>query len=434
MESKVKLIRELNFILYSTRILFLKDKRKHSFFVVCTFRIFSAIIDVLFGLDFRIPKMRKILIYAPTTNNEKALQPIMANMNEDEYTYISHSTKFLPKSRVAAYSLLNVIHFVKCYYSSTEKEKLLIKTYHPWFFNAIGYYYTIKDFYKKNPNLKLIVFANDHININRCMIMLASQYGVKTIYTQHASVTETFPPLNFTYSFLDGKDSLDKYESIGDIKGKVILAGGSRFDNAYQYKTRERSKDQTIKIGIAFNPQDSIDKIQSLCKQILELSLGVVILRPHPSEEIKYREISHQFDKRIQWSQPSQENSFEFISKINLLIANESSIHLDAAILGKKSVLYNLSDTKILDWYSYIKKGLIQVVYNIEDIKKVIESALDVSPDMIKLYNAADGTPYEGHVGQLIASCIKEIVNDSFERNILESVFCESNKDVFIYK
>ena len=52
---------------------------------------------------------------------------------------------------------------------------------------------------------RAVVFANDHNDDARAMLLACRQLGIPTIYLQHASVSSLFPPLAFDLSLLEGR-------------------------------------------------------------------------------------------------------------------------------------------------------------------------------------------------------------------------------------
>ena len=217
--------------------------------------------------------------------------------------------------------------------------------------------------------------------------------GVKTLYVQHASVAKGFPRLIASYSFLDGQESLEKYLDAGQPEGEVYLSGGVRFDPIFkQYKLKNTEKVSTI--GIAINMLDDFEKVKSLCGFLLDHGYRLS-LRPHP----RYGSLDTAWlsDNAIGYSDPKAESSFDFIEKIDLMISNESSIHLDAAMMKCPSVVYNFSTQPILDHYSYIKSGLVRVAESEAQLIDIIRDPKALLPaiETLQYYNASCGTKLE---------------------------------------
>jgi hypothetical protein len=276
-----------------------------------------------------------------------------------------------------------------------------------------------------------MVFANDHSMPNRCLITLATKYNIETIYTQHASVTERFPALDFTYSFLDGEESYLKYKNIGNIRGKIFLAGSPRFDKYAQYASN--NKDDK-KIGVALSDNDSVEKAIELCHFILSLGGYKIIIRPHPAMTVDLKPLVDSMHG-MEVSYPRNETSYEFISKVSLLIANESSIHLDACLLNVPSALFNFSEYSTNDWYSYIKNGLITVCNTYNDVEMAINQHRPVvDAHIVRYYNAAYQTAHFDNVGGLIATFIQCLLAGNEDKYISKYFTKKEVSSPFMYR
>lgn len=79
-----------------------------------------------------------------------------------------------------------------------------------------------------------VITTNDHNTSNRSMLAVANFLNIKTVYLQHASVTNLFPALRVDYAFLDGQSALETYRlceknqpqpDLKTISTKIILSG-----------------------------------------------------------------------------------------------------------------------------------------------------------------------------------------------------------------
>lgn len=83
-----------------------------------------------------------------------------------------------------------------------------------WHFSTFCSVYTyLSYFYRVLSQVRpgFVITANDHNVPNRCMLAVAHHLGIKTVYLQHASVSNLFPALRVNYAFLDGQCALDTY-------------------------------------------------------------------------------------------------------------------------------------------------------------------------------------------------------------------------------
>jgi hypothetical protein len=242
-------------------------------------------------------------------------------------------------------------------------------------------------------NPKSIIFSNDH-NINsRSALFAAKNLNIKTIYLQHAVVSEIFPPLIFDLALLEGNDTLDKYVKIGGQTSKVFLIGMPKFDS---FCEKAKRKQRTATIGVGINMLDDLSVVIS-CINFLRNQFDdnyAIVVRPHPRMIID----DLRLPAFISTSNPSKENSFEFLQRIDILIAGNSSIHLEAVLSNVLSIYYEFGNSVLHDYYGFCKNGLC---YSATDFYSISDKIRDYTLDLFlylkaKYYNAVLGTEYEG--------------------------------------
>ena len=344
------------------------------------------------------------LYFGLSINNENALNKILI------YDKTSH--KVLNKKKypfIKAYlkSLLHIIDFLRVVKNSKTTERDIIKANFLDFILAYGNYAVCVGIIKRTRP-RLVVIANDHSIENACLIRACSAEQVKVLYVQHASVTTNFPPLRVDYAFLDGEESFEKYYNVGPILSTCFLLGAVRFDSI---KTKEPIS-SIHAIGVAINQFDDEIKIENLVIKLKENGYRVV-LRPHPAMDLVYYQ---NFCSRLKvdFSNPRLEKSYDYLLRIDCLVSNQSSIHLDACLVHCFSVCYNMSNSKVEDYYGYLDKGLINNYERLDDLICFLKANTFLNSNSIKIvryYNASTGTIYEGKIGQLIADFIHEIIN-----------------------
>lgn len=391
-------------------------------FVYFFFRFFYS----LFCQGLRFPKLNKqqslCLFFGMSNNNRRSLQPIIDCFDKSQVGILTDS-KRIPMWRMYWYAIPHLGDLIRDIRKSNPEQKRIIKLRFMFFWRGYGCSGFAKDllnFY--NP--KVLVVANDHLFYYRALIKEANRRGINTIYVQHAAVTDKFPPLEFTYSFLDGKDSFEKYTLAGNCRGKIFLLGGVRFDAIIH--TYVRPVD-IYKIGVALNLLDEPELVKNVCRQLLQLNVDKpieVVLRPHPA--VLYKPwIEWCNSNGVQISLPSEQSSFDYLGSLSLLISNQSSIHLDAAMCHTPSLIYNFATTIPEDGYGFLRNGLVKEYHSIPELKLVLESLDDFTYDVntVRLYNGAYGTPYEGCVSSTIANVIKHILKGDVDQFIKECGF-----------
>lgn len=389
-----------------------KEKQPSLPMQLCIFFAQLFYYTIIHRFKYRTPSKdyKGIVFFGVSLNNQRSLDPIVEHFEEGEYLYLKNHKNDIHKRRAHWLSLPYLPCLIRTYRQADSTTKDVIKRYFTRLWSTYGYYQLAKE-YVEQYKIKTLIVSSDQGEFHRCLLMNAKEMGVKTIYVQHASVAEGFPKLIASYSFLDGQESFDKYLTAGQPEGEVYLSGGVRFDPIFQhYKLKNTQNVNTI--GIAINMLDDFGEVRRLCQFLLSHSYKLV-LRPHP----RYGEIDQIWLEKnaIDYSDPKAESSFDFISHIDLMVSNESSIHLDAALMRCPSVVYNFSNHPVLDHYSYIKNGLVKAADNEEQLLEAIMTPLDLLPstETLQFYNASCGTSNEGSLGEVISAFIRGLSKDN---------------------
>ncbi|MFS1428076.1 hypothetical protein [Vibrio splendidus] len=209
-------------------------------------------------------------------------------------------------------------------------------------------------------NPKLIVVSNDHNSNIRSLLLASRKLNIKSVYIQHASVSKLFPPLDqFDLALLDGCYAKDIYTSVGLLAKEVKLVGISKLDNAKKIV----SKDETIEykekpiIGVALNQLYDLSRLKILLSKI-DIENYLIKVRVHPNQMRVFSNLKNElrnFD--ITWSDPLADGVDDFIISCSYIIAGNSSILLEAAILRRIAIYYSM-DSIPYDYYGYIKNGI----------------------------------------------------------------------------
>lgn len=369
------------------------------------------------------------LYFGQTVNNYRTLEKIFSK--DKNHPFVLCKKEEFPIWKQFYYSIGSLYSTHKLIKCLDDEKKKVVKANSLTIFCTPGIYKLVGEIvslYKP----EVVVMANDHSTYNRCMIDICKKKNIKTIYVQHASVTDKFPGLTFDYSFLDGQESFEKYEARGLSQGKVFLSGGVRFDGI------NRKKENKIirRIGIALNEFDDRDKTKKIINYISSCRGDVsIVVRPHPARAGRlFEDWCEQL--HVKYSDSKNEASFDFLRNIDVLLANDSSIHLDAAIIGCPSLVYNFSSDAAQDYYGFIKHGLVREI-NDEHIDEVFKHTKAASLDIVRYYQASVGTAYEGQVSTLVLDLITSItgMNSNFESYIDKHGLClltsTSNREVY---
>lgn len=255
---------------------------------------------------------------------------------------------------------------------------------------------------------KSITFSNDHTIEPRALLLAAKTLNLPTFYIQHACVRPDFPPLKFSVSFLEGQDALDKYRESGVVDGAVELIGVPRIA---PYLDKKNTNTTVKKIGICSNLLDSIDAIQATIHVLAEhFPTLQFTYRPHPADK---RPLD--LPPNIRLSKSNEENAFEFLTRQDLIIAGNTSIHYEAAILNVVPVYYKFDKGgKTDDMYGFVRKGLVEEAGGVEELVGVIKKE-EVSKNNVifksKYYHALLGTTHEQESQRIVIRKIKSFLD-----------------------
>jgi hypothetical protein len=265
-------------------------------------------------------------------------------------------------------------------------------------FYAIGYYEVYRRALR-HYRPRAVIFANDHNDDARALLLACRAEGVPTAYVQHASVSTNFPPLGFDLNLLEGQDALDKYRQCGPVPGHVELVGMPKADT---YLAQRNTTPQVRRVAVACNLLDELPALADTLTYLLrELPELLFTLRPHPSDRRDFTALRRALPT-LQWSDPQQENVFQYLQSHDALVAADTSTHLEATLLNVASVYYRFSPSPTLaDYYGYAAHGLSEWARSHAELAHALRGLAQHKPaDLYRraaYYNATLGTPDEGH-------------------------------------
>lgn len=304
--------------------------------------------------------------------------------------------------------------------SSTDENK--VKNYFNIFCSS---YFYLTVFYRllKVYTPKYVIVANDHNVDCRSLIAVAKHLDIKTVYMQHASVSNLFPALTMDYAFLDGESALNTYREcmnnlpsthVNKVVTKVFLSGQKK-----RLSTVE--KQGSKKTGLAINTLDNTQACISLVNKLI--SHGIVIsLRWHPGQNkgdiLQLKEAFHR-EPNVCLIDPKQQSINNYLAELDYLVSGNSSIHLEAAIAGVIPIYYVLQPAEKEDYYGYVKNGIAIHAPSfkslLEDLTNEKKPALNIKA--VQYYSATYGTKWHGKEGELVASSLMRLnTNDGNKR------------------
>ena len=276
-------------------------------------------------------------------------------------------------------------------------------------FYAIGYY-EVYGRALRHYRPRAVVFANDHNDDARALLLACRTEGIPTAYVQHASVSANFPPLGFDLSLLEGQDALDKYRRCGPVRGQVALVGMPKAD---VYLARRNQAPAVCRVGLACNIHDPLPALaETLAYLAQALPALTLTLRPHPSDTRDFGPLRRQLPQ-VQWSDARRQNVFEFLETQDALVAADTSTHLEATLLNVASIYYRFAANPLTDdYYGYVAHGLVPRAADLPALGALLGALAHHKPADLyyraAYYNATLGTPDEGRSQPLAARVLGE--------------------------
>jgi hypothetical protein len=303
-----------------------------------------------------------------------------------------------------------------------EKYSGIRHAFHVFCYTYIYLPYFLDLLVSHQKPLKLVVMSNDHNVENRCLRLTCELLKVKTLYVQHASVSELFPPLMFDYALLDGEIALSHYNScvnnlkLGKEYATTVFFSGQK--KKLQDVRPSFSKANTNAIGIAVNSLDNYEEVTSATNRLIKCGYRVVI-RTHPRQNTEFRNKLNQYisiNEHVYWSDSKKEDICVFFSSIIAVIAANSSIHLEAALAGLATFYMEFGDSTFEDYYGFIARG-VSLKLDIENINDSIVYGLNYIGSYrhkvgLKMYSETYDTVWFGREGELTALIIDCILSD----------------------
>lgn len=371
--------------------------------------VFTSAINQMRSLDSTIDSIER------SHHNVKAISLkhyLKQQYTENRYSALSLNTLDIVKT------LVLVARYSPSLYKEIKKTNAVAASSHYseylWIYAYLVYFHRALS--ELTPSF--VLTANDLNPSNRSLLAIAHQLEIRTVYLQHASVTNIFPALRVTYAFLDGSWAMETYKQCeknqfesnsSAVKPKILLTG--------QKKLIYKSKDTKKRVGIALNALDDFEKAISDISDIINPTAEVTI-RWHPTQpKSDIDKLSNHFlnDNRVRFSDPLKEPVGSFLMNISYLVAGNSSIHLEAALAGVLTIYYEFTKQNNPDYYGYVKNGLAQQAHSINEVQKIVKQDLSKTKnyeEAIKYYSATYSTVWEGREGELVAKCLESILEN----------------------
>jgi hypothetical protein len=353
-----------------------------------------------------------VLFFVTSKNQRDCVLPVLRQVRGA--CFIGHDVEVTSEfpigfAYLAAIPFLPLVIFQ--FWFATPYHKRAFRHFFDEYWLIYGYY-LVAFWWLRRLRPTALVVANDHNYQNRIFSRVAREQNVFTFYLQHASVTDKFPPLSFDYALLEGMDALSKYIRAGETRTTIFLVGMPKAD---QFLGHVSSRDKIEAIGICTNNLDDISDVECLCEQVaMEFPDLRRVLRAHPIDMItrgdEWRSVARRHGMEV--SDSRAEISFSFLEKVDAIVAGDSNILLEAALMNVAPVYYDFGG-KGLDWYGFVAKGLAPRCSSPAQVcarfRELLGSKPSVRPST-KWYCHTVDTAYEGRSGVLAGRIIQNCV------------------------
>lgn len=370
------------------------------------------------------------LVFASSINQMNALNSTVRALKQDDQSVLAISKKkFIDSAERKAlysadfFSMMDTLKATLLFTLRAPKLYFWLRGQHPakrsWYFHSFCHTYPYLPYFLglfKSTRPDYVIVSNDHTCANRCCLAVAHYLGIKTVYMQHASVSPIFPALRVNYAFLDGKSALETYRQCEqnqpdgprDVPLPLAILSGQK-----KKLIASPGKGESARYtGIALNLLDDIDAGLELAEKLATKG-HEVCLRWHPGqkpEQIRKIRTSVSRWGNVIVSDPKLESPGDFLARLKLVVAGNTSILLEAAVVGVLPVYYELQPPQFPDYYGFVRNGLAFHAKTPEQLNKFLSDSDDNTgpePDAVRYYSATYRTQWDGREGELVARCLE---------------------------
>lgn len=370
-------------------------------------------------------KASKIFFYAGSINQKTALSgsfDYIKNNGEDVCGFTDSPALSDPDYKLLSFSALDfarwifllIVRLPSLLKDTRDGPPNLRSWYFGTFCRASAY---LCLFYRvlSHADAEIVVVSNDHNLQNRCLVAVAHMFKIKTVYLQHASVTSVFPALRFDFALLDGRAALDTYLDCEKNQPSWVRKAPEPkvFFVGQQKKLNVRNK-SVNRVGLAVNVLDEEKDVVSVARDLVSEKIPLTI-RWHPRQSknaIEYLK-GELFDEDVIWSDPRQEGVDAFFSRADYVVAGNSSILLEAALVGLSPIYFPLTKSAIHDYYGYVRNGLAICAQSNQELVAMLRSRAQSNElkkiSAIRYYSHTYETAWFGREAELAGKIISNL-------------------------
>ncbi len=342
-----------------------------------------------------------------TTNQREALLPLYEALG-DRAELISENGDFtdelLPDAYLKSEYLKYSSKMLGWFYSFKGRDREVFRSRYYNFYRRLGQYNYYRDAFQRSTGaVKAYIASNDHSGLSQVGFVAARKAGIQTIYIQHASVNENFPPLSADIAFLDGEDAKEKYLTAGKTKTEIHLVGSLKYDPYLKRREIDETKELVgVCIGMVYH---DVDENFKLC-EALEKAGTPFCLRFHPLMD---EAVQKRFSDRGWEISDKEEKAPDFILRCGSIVSGDSNILLEAIIL-KRQPIYFASTGESIDYYGFVKQEICKrACLTFGEVISQLEEEFDLPYHRQKArrYNDTLGTENEGQSTRLILKVLQ---------------------------
>lgn len=356
----------------------------------------------------RIPE-GAILFYARFPNELDSVRPIYSGM-EGAHPIGYGSTASNNLTAFKAYTLalpfLPLVALRMLRASGYQRRSFHYSFDHYW--AAYGVYLAARMWMRRWRPSALVV-SNNVNSAHRTLCKAAREEGIPTCYVPHASAPRNFPPLDYTVSLLEGEYAVERYREAGPANGRVYMVGIPKHD---EYVARVNRSARLRALGICINSLDPEKRVIELCREVRGRFPDLeIVLRPHlwVRRVATWRELAREL--RMGYSTVEEQNAYDFLQRVDAIVAGESNIVLEAALMNVVPLYYDFAELR-LDWYGFVRCGMVQYRKVARELCDELAKAMEAKPDVrykARPYCATIGTIYDGRSSELARQVIAEM-------------------------
>jgi len=354
-------------------------------------------------------ELTKPFVFSFNTNNQReALLPLYESLG-DQTELISENGDFtnelLPDVYLKSEYLKYSSKMLGWFYSFKGRDRKVFRSRYYNFYRRLGQYnYYLEAFKRSKGSVKAYVASNDHSGLSQVGFVAARKAGIPTIYLQHASVNENFPPLLADIAFLDGEDAKEKYLAAGKTKTEIHLVGSLKYDPYLKRREIDEAKELVgVCIGMVYH---DIDENFKLC-EALEKAETPFCLRFHPLMD---EAVQKRFTDRGWEISDKEEKAPDFILRCGSIVSGDSNILLEAIILKRQPIYFASMGTSV-DYYGFVKEGICkEACLSFPEVLAQLQEPFDLSTHRLraKRYNDTLGTENEGHSTEMVVDQLRK--------------------------